>query len=105
MDQITNLLNVGLGALLPAFLLGLRDLQRRFAESETAPTWKPFVLPALMLLVSAGLAYGNRAFLPPATSASGLWWVQGALFYFALLIGDRAAETVYGNVAKAKEVV
>lgn len=102
MDQITNLLNLGLGTLLPAFMLGLKEIERRFTETDALPTWRPIVMPLMMLVVSIGLALGNRSFAPPATNAAETWWVQGALFFFAMLLGNRLTETVYINSAKAK---
>lgn len=89
MNEAAQLLQTGLSVLLVPILLTSRALRKKFATDPSKPTLHEAWIYLSMALMSGGLSYAQHSVAPaPVASLTDLWWVQGLLFFAALILAD-----------------
>jgi hypothetical protein len=106
MNDASALLSTALGALFIPILLFSRWIRLKFASDPDKPTLPEWSIYAIMLILTMGLSYGQWSVQPiPPESVSQLWWVQGILFFIALLVADLGADaTSTKSVSNATKI-
>lgn len=106
MNEAANLLQSGLSVLLVPILLGARALRKKFAIDPEKPTLPEAIIYALMGGLGLGLAYAQHSVNPlPAMTVVDLWWVQGLLFFGALIVADIGVDATSTKTAHAAEAI
>lgn len=107
MTDVSQLLSQALGVLFVPILLLSRWLRLKFAADPNKPTLPEWSIYAIMLALTMGLSYGQQSlqpFMQPETVAQ-IWWVQGLLFFIALLVTDLGADaTSTKSVSNAAKI-
>ncbi len=104
MDQ--NLLQSGLQLLLIPLTLGIRRLRQVFAMDPNKPTINEGVIQLLMCVCGLGLAYSAWAINHARpTMITDYWFVQGILFYIAMLTFDVGADATSTKTMKAQVAI
>lgn len=106
MNEATALLSQALSILPLPILLGIRALRKKFALDPNTNNVPELVLMGLMLACSMGLAYAQASLNASAgvalRSVVDLWWVQGMLFFFGLVVADVGVDATSIKTASAE---
>jgi hypothetical protein len=93
MNDAASLLETALGALFIPILLFSRWIRLKFASDPNKPTLPDWSIYLIMLVLTEGLSFGQYNVQPIAPeSVTQVWWVQGLLFFIALLVADLGAD-------------
>ena len=93
MNESAQLVQSSLSLLIvPLFLLG-RGLRKKFHFDDTKPVLPEAVIYGGWAALSVGLAFAQNRVSPiVATGVVDLWWVQGLLFFGALVLADLGSD-------------
>lgn len=109
MNEATALLSQALAILPLPILLGIRALRKKFALDPKTNNLPELVLMGLMAACSMGLAYAqatlNAAAGVALSSVVDLWWVQGMLFFFGLVVADVGVDATSIKTASAERKI
>ena len=106
MNEAAQLLQSGLNVLVVPLLLVARATRKKLATDPNKPTLHEGVIFALMLSFGLGLGYAQHNLNPmPAMSVTDIWWVQGFLFFGALVLADLGADATSTKTEKAAAAI
>ena len=106
MNEAAALLQQALGALVLPTLLGIRAVRKKFALDPDKPTIHEGIIILAMAVVGFGLSYASWMVNPlPPNDLLSLWFVQGFLYFIALLLGDMGMDATSIKSASAERKI